>query len=139
MFGFMGATGIPLDLGTVFVTNLAVGVAIDETIHLVTAFAGAKGRGVAAEEALRTAMDRVIPALVLTTVVIVFGFLVLSVSDFRFTRNLGLLTAGVMVLCVASNATLLPALLLKLGGGEKRGIGTTVGSPEGADSGAIAV
>jgi len=52
---------------------------------------------------------------VLTTVVIAFGFLVLSVSEFRFTRNLGLLTAGVMVLCVASNATLLPALLVRWG------------------------
>jgi predicted RND superfamily exporter protein len=139
MFGFMGATGIPLDLGTVFVTNLAVGVAIDETIHLVTAYARAKAGGVDAEEALRTSMDRVVPALVLTTVVIAFGFLVLSVSEFRFTRNLGLLTAGVMVLCVASNATLLPALLLKFGGGQKRGSRKRVRSPEGATPGAFVI
>ena len=138
MFGFMGATGIPLDLGTVFVTNLAVGVAIDETIHLVTAYARAKASGVDAEEALRSSMDRVVPALVLTTVVIAFGFLVLSVSEFRFTRNLGLLTAGVMVLCVASNATLLPALLLKFGGSRERGSGKKDGSSEGVAPGEFA-
>lgn len=117
MFGFMGVSGIPLDLGTVFVSNLAVGIAVDETIHLVTAFARMRERGLAAEEALRTAMERVLPALLLTTVVIAAGFLVLAVSEFQFTRNLGLLTAGVMVLCVASNATLLPALLLRFAGG----------------------
>jgi predicted RND superfamily exporter protein len=115
MFGFMGATGIPLDMGTVFVSNLAVGVAIDETIHLISAYARAKGSGSGSDAALQKAMVRVVPALVLTTVVIACGFLVLAVSEFRFTRNLGLLTAGVMVLCVASNATLLPALLLRWG------------------------
>lgn len=115
MFGLMGTSRIPLDLGTVFVSNLAVGVAVDETIHLISAFARSKARGESAEVALRGSMLRVVPALVLTTVVIASGFLVLAGSEFRFTRNLGLLTAGVMVLCVASNATLLPALLLRFG------------------------
>jgi predicted RND superfamily exporter protein len=115
MFGFMGASGIPLDMGTVFVSNLAVGIAIDETIHLISAYARTTRRGVDPQKSLQSAMMRVVPALVLTTVVIAFGFLVLSVSEFRFTRNLGLLTAGVMVLCVASNATLLPALLVRWG------------------------
>jgi predicted RND superfamily exporter protein len=117
MFGFMGVSGIPLDLGTVFVSNLAVGIAVDETIHMVTAFARMRERGLPAAEALGSALERVLPALLLTTVLIAAGFLVLAVSEFRFTRNLGLLTAGVMVLCVASNATLLPALLLRFAGG----------------------
>lgn len=117
MFGFMGTVGIPLDLGTVFVSNLAVGIAVDETIHVVTAFGRQRAEGQSAEEALRRAMQQVLPALLLTTVVIAAGFLVLAISEFRFTRNLGLLTAGVMVLCVASNATLLPALLLRFSGG----------------------
>jgi predicted RND superfamily exporter protein len=114
MFGFMGYSGIPLDLGTVFVSNLAVGVAVDETIHLITGFARARQLGATSENALAEAVRRVVPALVLTTIVIAAGFLVLSVSEFRFTRNLGLLTAGVMVLCVASNTTLLPALVVRV-------------------------
>jgi predicted RND superfamily exporter protein len=130
MFGFMGASGIPLDLGTIFVSNLAVGIAIDETIHLITAYARSTSRGVDPRTSLQRAMMRVVPALVLTTVVIACGFLVLSVSEFRFTRNLGLLTAGVMVLCVASNATLLPALLLRWGSGRDK-------DPKGATRGAL--
>ncbi len=129
MFGFMGFAGISLDLGTVFVSNLAVGIAVDETIHLVTAFRRNKARGSTAEVALRSAMDTVVPALLLTTAVIAAGFLVLALSDFRFTSNLGLLTAAVMVLCVASNLTLLPALLLRFearaGGSPPHGFGQT--------------
>ncbi len=117
MFGFMGVVGIPIDLGTVFVSNLAVGIAIDETIHIVTAYGRRRAMGWGANEALGGAMEKVMPALLLTTVVIAAGFAVLAVSDFRFTRNLGLLTAGVMLLCLASNATLLPALLLRWAGG----------------------
>jgi uncharacterized protein len=113
MFGFMGLVGIPLDLGTVFVSNLAVGIAVDETIHVVTAYGRMRAVGWGATDALRMAMEKVMPALLLTTVVIAAGFAVLAISDFRFTRNLGLLTAGVMLLCVASNSTLLPALLLR--------------------------
>jgi predicted RND superfamily exporter protein len=116
MFGFMGLTRIPLDLGTVFVSSLAVGIAIDETIHLVSAFGRMKARGATNEEALRIAMQKVVPALVLTTLIIGAGFAVLTLSEFRFTRNLGLLTTGVMVLCVASNITLLPALILRFVG-----------------------
>lgn len=128
MFGFMGLTGIPLDLGTVFVSNLAVGIAVDETIHLVTAFRRDRGRGRTPSDALRAAMATVVPALLLTTLVIAAGFLVLALSDFRFTRNLGLLTAAVMFLCVASNVTLLPALLLRYG--SRSGSGDPQGAPQ---------
>jgi predicted RND superfamily exporter protein len=75
-----------------------------------------KARGATNEEALRIAMQKVVPALVLTTLIIGAGFAVLTLSEFRFTRNLGLLTTGVMVLCVASNITLLPALILRFVG-----------------------
>jgi predicted RND superfamily exporter protein len=109
----MGYAQIPMDLGTVFLSNLAVGIAVDETIHMVTAYRHMTARSLDAEKAMERAMIRVVPALVLTTIVVTGGFLVLGFSDFRFTRNLGVLTAGVMVLCVASNATLLPALLLR--------------------------
>jgi uncharacterized membrane protein YdfJ with MMPL/SSD domain len=57
----------------------------------------------------------VLPALLYTTLTVAAGFLVLGISEFTFTRNLGLLTAGIMVICVVANATLLPALLIGTG------------------------
>ena len=64
------------------------------------------------ESAVRTAFARVLPALLLTTATIALGFLVLALSDFTLIRNLGLVTSGIVVLCLVADATLLPALLL---------------------------
>jgi len=110
-FGFIGLAQIPLDAGTVLVGTLAVGIAVDETIHFLHAFYEKRTLGLTIEEALGGAMSRVLPALTFTTTAVAIGFLVLAASDFVFTRNLGILTAGVMVVGIASNATLLPALL----------------------------
>jgi hypothetical protein len=115
VFGFMGLAGIPLDIGTVLVGNLAVGIAVDETIHVVNAFRSGVARGEEAGAAMREALARVLPALLYTTLTVAAGFLVLGISEFTFTRNLGLLTAGIMVICVVANATLLPALLIGTG------------------------
>ena len=110
-FGVIGLAQIPLDAGTVLVGTLAVGIAVDETIHFLHAFYEQRSLGSTSEVALDCAMGRVLPALTFTTTAVAIGFLVLAASDFVFTRNLGILTAGVMLVGIASNATLLPALL----------------------------
>ena len=63
--------------------------------------------------------ERVLPALVLTTVIIGLGFGVLALSGFTLIRNLGVVTSGLVVLCLLADVTLLPALLV----GERRSIG----------------
>ncbi len=110
-FGVIGLLQIPLDAGTVLVGTLAVGIAVDETIHFLHAYYAERNLGRTSEGALGGAMSRVLPALTFTTTAVAIGFLVLGASDFVFTRNLGILTAGVMLVGIASNATLLPALL----------------------------
>jgi predicted RND superfamily exporter protein len=115
VFGFLGLAGIPLDAGTVLVGNLAIGIAVDETIFVVNAFFRGQDRTTGAAAAIDAALERVLPALVCTTLAVALGFAVLGFSDFAFTRNLGLLTAGVMVVCVLANATLLPSLLVTFG------------------------
>jgi hypothetical protein len=110
-FGVIGLLQIPLDAGTVLVGTLAVGIAVDETIHFLHAYYAERSLGCTSESALTGAMSRVLPALTFTTTAVAIGFLVLGASDFVFTRNLGILTAGVMFVGIASNATLLPALL----------------------------
>ncbi len=113
IFGVMGLAGIPVDAGTVLVGSFALGVAVDDTIHVVSAF-HREGRGAAPREALTRALRRVAPALVYTTLVVSIGFAVLAGSSFTFTRNVGLLTSSVMLICLLADLTLLPALLLRL-------------------------
>lgn len=114
VFGFMGLTGVPLDAGTVIVGSLALGIAVDDTIHLVSAFQSGYERGEGTLRSLDAALARVAHPMVLTTVSIGLGFGLLGFSEFTVTRNLGLLIAGTMLVCLLADLLLLPALLRSL-------------------------
>jgi predicted RND superfamily exporter protein len=110
-FGFLGLVGAPLDAGTVFVGMLAIGVTVDETIHLVSAFSRELVAGRDPRHAMRRALERVFPALAVTTIALACGFAVLGLSSFSFTQRLGSLTAIAVVVCAAASSSLLPTLL----------------------------
>lgn len=112
IYGFMGFFRVPLDAGTVFVGTLALGIAVDDTVHLASAYYEA-AESEAPAVALRRAFERVLPALTFTTFVVGAGFALLGLSDFAFIRNLGLLMAGVMSVCLLADVLLLPAVLLR--------------------------
>jgi hypothetical protein len=103
-FGVLGWLGVPLDAGTVLIANLALGIAVDDSLHLVEAFESAGRR-------IGPALERVLPAVTLTTVAVCVGFMVLALSQFTLVRNLGLVTAGVLLVCWAADVLLLPVLL----------------------------
>lgn len=102
-FGGMAWLGIPLDAGTVLVANLALGIAVDDTIHVVALYDE--------QPSLDRTLRRVLPALATTTLAVGLGFSVLGFSEFAFTRNLGVLTAIIMVLCFLGDVLLLPCLI----------------------------
>lgn len=102
-FGGMAWLGIPLDAGTVLVANLALGIAVDDTIHFASVYQD--------ESSLDSTLKKVLPALASTTLAVGAGFCVLGFSEFAFTRNLGILTALIMALCFLADVLLLPSLL----------------------------
>lgn len=118
-FGLLGFLGAPLDAGTVFVGMLAIGVTVDETIHLVSAFSQRLARRGDAVSALEQALQSVFPALCVTTIALAGGFAVLGLSSFAFTQRLGALTAVAMIVCAAASSSLLPALLGRYRGGAR--------------------
>lgn len=112
VFGCMGLLKIPLDVGTVLTGSLALGVAVDDTIHIAAGFYERTAAGARARAALEGAFAVVLPAILSTTAMISLAFLVLGLSEFTITRDFGLLTAAIMVLCLLADLTLLVALLL---------------------------
>jgi len=110
IYGFMGFAGIPLDAGTVLVGSLALGIAVDDTVHLASAYYGEVEHSEPAE-ALRRSIQKVLPALTYTTLIVGLGFFLLAFSQFSFIRNLGVLMAAVMALCFVADIQLLPALM----------------------------
>jgi len=116
LFGTMGFAGIPLDAGTVLVGSLALGIAVDDSVHVVSIFHQRSIAGDPPEAAMEETYRRVLAPVVYTSVAVAGGFLVLAFSQFTFIRHLGILTSGVMLLCLAANCTLLPVLLVSVGG-----------------------
>ncbi len=112
--GAMGLFGLPLDAATVCLGSLALGVAVDDTIHVMTWMRGSMHEGM--EDALTRSLGAALPAILLTTAAVAGGFMLLGFSDFVLVSNLGLVTGAVVILCLIADLTLLPALLLTLKG-----------------------
>ncbi|MEZ6184432.1 MAG: lysylphosphatidylglycerol synthase domain-containing protein [Planctomycetota bacterium] len=111
LLGAMGALGIELRLATSVVFCLAFGVAVDDTIHLLAALARRRDLDLRAQ--VRAALEHTGSALVGTTAVLVSGFLVLLASGVLANRILGGLCALALVVALAADLLLLPALLLR--------------------------
>lgn len=108
-YGGMGWLGIALDSGTACLGSLAIGIAVDDTVHIVLGIAERSRNG--SKNAAAEAVREVGPAIVVTTIAIALGFGLLGISDFTLVRNLGLLTATLVVVCLLADLTLLPALV----------------------------
>jgi predicted RND superfamily exporter protein len=112
IYGLMGLLDVPLDGGTVCMGTLALGIAVDDTIHTLVGYRRFRRAGADPRAALATTFDHVLPAVIYTSVVIATGFAVLGLSEFLLTRNLGLVTTVVVGISLVANTTLLPAILL---------------------------
>ena len=110
-YGFMGLAGVPLDAATVCMGSVALGIAVDDTLHVAVGYRDARAQGADPVAALRGTLHRVLPALLFTTVAVAIGFAVLATSSFTLVRNFGAVTAGMVTLCLLADLTLLPVFL----------------------------
>ena len=110
--GFMGVFGLPLDGPAVLVCAVALGVCVDDTIHLLTKFTHAQQDGLGTIKSLRRAFRQVGGALSSTTFVLILGFAVLTLSDFRPNMLIGYLGVIMIALAWVADFLILPALLI---------------------------
>ncbi len=110
--GVMGWLDIPLDMMTMTVAAIGVGIAVDDTVHYVHRFK----RELAQDGDYIAAMHRchgsVGLAMTSTSAVITIGFAILALSRFLPTVYFGLLTGLVMIVALVADLTLLPRLLV---------------------------
>jgi hypothetical protein len=121
--GFMGWLGIPLDIASVMIASVALGIIVDDTIHFLYHFRRQYQSNSDLELAIQATYAVAGVPLVLTTLVFVGGFLVLTPSLFQPTRTFGLLSAFTIAAAFAADLLLLPALLASLSGGRNTGNG----------------
>lgn len=112
IFVIMGASGIWLDMGTALIASVAVGIAVDDTLHIYHGFRSRLARGLAPVAALARSYRSAGRAVVTTTIILSAQFMILVFSDFVPTGNFGLLTTVGLVTALVFDLLLLPALLL---------------------------
>ncbi len=112
IFGVMGWAGVPLDLMTITIAAIVMGIAVDDTIHYVHRYRE-ELRDNDADQAVVNTHDSVGLAILYTTVIIAVGFSLLMFSDFVPSMIFGLLTALAMLMALIADLCLLPLLLRK--------------------------
>lgn len=110
VFLLMAVLDLALDPGTIMVAGVALGIAVDDTVHLITSLRRHGGELPAAVD-IHNAVAEVGPALLVTTAAATAGFISLTVAHFLPIRYFGLLTSVAMVVALAAALFLLPALL----------------------------
>ncbi|MEM6639764.1 MAG: MMPL family transporter [Pseudomonadota bacterium] len=118
-FGIWGLFVGQVNMAASVVSGMVLGIVVDDTVHFLSKYLRARReRGLAAADAVRYAFSTVGMALVITTVILVAGFLVLAQSNFAINSTMAVLTAMAITLALIVDFLLLPPLLLKFDGGE---------------------
>lgn len=117
--GAMGLAGIPFDNATASVTTVALGIAVDGSIHFLYNFRRYYENGNNVVHAVEESMRTTGRALLFTSLVLVFGFMSYSFATLKSYVNFGLLLSLIMLLALLANLVLCPALLAFLLGGRR--------------------
>lgn len=108
---FMSLLKIPLDVTTAMITPIMLGIAMDDTIHLVYKYRRSKTVSGSPEKRMNNAMHYTGSALFSTTIALVAGFLIISSSAVPSVRDFGLLCAITVGIALITDIFYLPALL----------------------------
>ncbi len=111
VFGIMCHLNIEIDIGTMMTASVAMGVAVDDTIHFLSWFRAHLDEGMSRVEAVIQSYRRVGPAMTQTTIVGGLGLFVFALSTFTPTQRFGTLMLVMLAAALAGDLILLPALL----------------------------
>ena len=112
ILGIIGILGIPLDMMTITIAAITIGIAVDNSIHYIYRFKEEFNKIKDYKKTLQTCHSSVGVAILNTSITIVFGFSILVLSNFIPTIYFGIFTGLAMLLAMISVLTLLPSLIL---------------------------
>ena len=112
ILGIIGIAGIPLDMMTITIAAITIGIAVDNSIHYIYRFKEELSRLRDYKKTIEYCHSTVGVAILNTSITIIFGFSILVLSNFIPTIYFGVFTGIAMLLAMISVLTLLPSLLL---------------------------
>jgi len=114
VLGLLGGLGIPLDIMTITIAAITVGIAVDDTIHYVHRYHEEWLKDGDYRAAVHRAHNSIGRAMYYTSITITIGFMAMVLSNFVPTIYFGLFTAFAMISALITNVTVLPVLLRSL-------------------------
>jgi len=112
ILGIIGLLGIPLDMMTITIAAITIGIAVDNSIHYIYRFKEEFEKNKDYNKTLKLCHSTVGVAILNTSITIIFGFSILVFSKFIPTIYFGVFTGIAMLLAMISVLTLLPSLIL---------------------------
>jgi predicted RND superfamily exporter protein len=112
ILAFMGFAGIPLDLMTITIAALVIGIGVDDAIHYLHRFRAEFYKTGNVIESVQRCHASTGHALYFTSITVIAGFSVLAFSNFVPTIHFGLLTSLAMIIALCANLALLPSMLV---------------------------
>ncbi|OGG99183.1 MAG: hypothetical protein A2600_05250 [Candidatus Lambdaproteobacteria bacterium RIFOXYD1_FULL_56_27] len=109
--GLMGALGIHLNMAAMIIAAVTFGIAVDNTIHIMSRYIHVRKGGGTRKESIDAAVTETGKALTFTTMILFFGFSILMLSTFVPNIHLGLFGALILAVALLSSLTLLPAMI----------------------------
>ena len=113
VLGLMGWLGISLDLMTIVIAAITLGIGVDDTIHFTHRYIEEYKKSGDYWQAVRDSHRTVGLAMVFTSLIISLGFSILVFSNFMPTIYFGMLTASGLLIAVIADLILLPILICK--------------------------
>ncbi len=112
ILGIMGWTGIPLDLMTITISAIAIGIGVDNAIHYIHRFKVEFAKDYDYLATMYRSHNSIGLAMFYTSITVTLGFLILALSNFIPSIYFGIFTAIAMLSALLANLTLLPKLIL---------------------------
>ncbi len=109
--GFMHMAEMPLDMFTMLVGAIIIGLSVDDTVHFFHNFARYRHQGKSVEASVEETMLGTGRAMVATTIVLSLGFFVYTFATLNNLINFGILTGGAIIVALLADILLAPALL----------------------------
>ena len=113
ILGLMGWLGIPLDIMTITIAAITIGIGVDNAIHYTHRFRAELARSGDPSGSMRAAHGSVGRAMYYTSIIVTLGFSILALSNFIPSIYFGLFTGLAMLIALIANLSLLPLLLMR--------------------------
>lgn len=111
-FGIMGLFNIPLNTATALIAAVAIGIAVDDTIHFLTEFKQDFVKGADVRKAVKETIQNKGSGIILSSLILTIGFGVMIFSSFVPTIYFGLLSAVIMLTALIGDTLILPSAIL---------------------------